>query len=162
MLANVLIAARSQEARTVIRVLDNQPLLDPRMLDACARYALDSGMDYVRVARLPGGVSAEAMLVRTLERSASLTQDAGDRANVTSFALSHPEMFERAFLPPPQRLARPDLNLALNSEADYALLGRLFREVPACMNGLIRLEDAIAWTDTHGDQAREIGPRLAA
>jgi spore coat polysaccharide biosynthesis protein SpsF (cytidylyltransferase family) len=156
-LAAMIQVAQQQEARVVLRCLDSAPLLNPRMLDACARYALDSSLDYVQVGRLPQGVAMEAMLLRTLTRTAALTQDPRHRTQVSSFALEHPEMFERAFLPPPPRMARPELRFCLETEADYERMARLFREVPACMNGLIRLEDAIAWADS-GRNARSLSP----
>ena len=64
-------AAHAYEARIVVRCQASHPLLDPKMLWASARYADDSGMDLVTVARLPEGVACEAVPVRTLERIAA-------------------------------------------------------------------------------------------
>lgn len=152
-LDRILRAAEAHNARIVIRCLDSQPLLDPKMLDASARYAIDSGMDYVIVARLPEGVAAEAIPLRTLQRTYEMTNDAQHREAVTSFASSHLEYFERAFLPPPMRLARQDVRLALETEEDYHFLSHLYAEVSPADNGLIRVEDAIAFADYHSQAA---------
>ena len=146
-LARVLDAARQYEAKIVVRCQASHPLLDPKMLWASARYAVDSNMDLVTVARLPVGVAVEAMPLRTLERIANYTQRPDYREQVTTFTSTRPDLFERAHLPPPPRLSRPDLRLSLETEDDYWFLKRLYEEVTPDANGLLRLEDCIAHID---------------
>ncbi len=150
-LDRVLSAARQYEAKIVVRCQASNPLLDPKMLWASARYALDSNMDLVTVARLPMGVATEAMPIQTLERIARLTQKAEYREQVTTFTSARPDLFERAHLPPPPRLSRPDLRMTLETEADYWFLKRLYEEVTPDANGLLRVEDCIAHIDTDAD-----------
>ncbi len=146
-LDRVLQTAYALDASIVVRCQASSPLLNPRMLWACARYAVDSGMDLVTVARLPVGVACEAFPVRTLERIAQYTDEPYFREQVTNYSSQRPDLFERAHLPPPPRYSRPDLRLTLETEADYWFLKRLFEEVAPGPNGLLRLDDIIAHID---------------
>lgn len=146
-LDRVLGAAREYKAQYVVRCQANNPLLDPKMLWASARYAVDSNMDLVTVARLPIGVATEAVPMRTLERIASLTQRPDYREEVTTYTSARPDLFERAHLPPPPRLSRPDLRMTLETEDDYWFLKRLYAEVAPDANGLLRVDDCIAYID---------------
>lgn len=146
-LERLLGAARLSRAEIVVRCLVNSPLLDPKMLDACARYALDSGMDYITVARLPQGVTSEAIPLHTLLRTAEMTNDPRHREEITTFAAANLDLFDRAYLPPPMRLARKDVRLLLETEEDYAALSRLYKLVPPRSNGLLSVEDCIAAMD---------------
>ncbi|HZO90978.1 MAG TPA: hypothetical protein VFB38_21820 [Chthonomonadaceae bacterium] len=141
----VLHAARMVEAQIVAHCTLNNVLLDPKMLDACVRYALDSGMDYVTVSRLPLGTATAAMPLRTLRRAAGLAAESREREQIHAFLSARRDLFEVAQLPPPPRLTCPDLRLALETEEDYRFLSRLYAEVRPRKDGLIHLEDAIAY-----------------
>ena len=153
-LQRILDTATAYDARVIVRCQASNPLLDPKMLWASARYAYDSGMDYVTVARLPVGTSCEAFPVRTLERIAALTDEPLFREQVTTYTSLRPDLFERANLPPPPRLSRPDLRLTLETEADYWFLKRLYEEIAPDANGILRLDDVIDYIDTDRDLRR--------
>lgn len=153
-LARILSAVQEYEARIVVRCQASHPLLDPKMLWASARYAYDSGMDYVTVARLPIGAASEALPVRTLERIAQCTDAPRYREEVTTFTSTRPDLFERAHLPPPPRLSRPDLRLCLEDEDDYWFLKRLYEEITPGENGLLDLADVIAHIDANPELRR--------
>ncbi|HZP81038.1 MAG TPA: hypothetical protein VFB21_05340 [Chthonomonadaceae bacterium] len=158
-LERMIQAARMFEANLVIRCTLNNVLLDPQMLEACVVYARRSGMDYVTVGRLPVGAAVEAMPLRTLNRLAAYPFDAPIQ-DFRAALCAHAEAFDPAVLPSPPRLCRPDLSLALETEADYRFLSRLYAEVPARANGLIHLEDAIAYAGKTQDEASPL--RFAA
>lgn len=141
-------AANHCEANYLVICSTAHPLLDPRMMDACARYMLESDMDFVTVARMPSGVSVEALPLRTLTLTMEMTDSAYHREQITRFPLSSQNVFDCAFLPPPSRLAREDLRLTLETPGDYAILQRIFSEVPARMHGLISVEDIILYMDS--------------
>jgi len=145
----VLAASLAFEAAFVVCCPANRPLIEPRMLWASARYASDSGMDFVSVARLPQGASADAMPIRTLHSAAKLPVGAGRRDDFNAATGDNPEIFERAMLPPPPRFARPDLRFTLETSDDYALLCRIYDHVPAAENGTISLDDAIVYVDAN-------------
>ena len=153
-LGRILAAAHQYEARLVVRCQASHPLLDPKMLWASAQYAHDSGMDLVTVGRLPHGVACEAMPTRTLERVAELTDEPFFREQVTAYTSLRPDLFERAHLPPPPRLCRPEIRLALETEDDYWYLKRLYDEVAPDANGLLQLDDVIATIDANPDLCR--------
>lgn len=153
-LARILEAAYEYEARLVVRCQASHPLTDSKMLWASAQYAHDSGMDLVTVARLPHGVACEALPVRTLERVAELTDEPFFREQVTAYTCLRPDLFERAHLPPPPRLSRPEIRLALETEEDYWFLKRLYDEVAPDAEGLLALDDVIAHIDANPELRR--------
>lgn len=152
-------AARMFEANLVIRCTLNNALLDPQMLEACVVYARQAGMDYVTVGRLPVGAAVEAIPLRTLNRLAAYPFDAPIK-DFRALLCAHAEEFEPALLPSPPRLCRPNLRLALETEEDYRFLSRLYAEVPARADGLIHLEDAIAYAGKREEAADSL--RFAA
>lgn len=145
MVEAALQAAEITGAQVVVFCPDNRPLVSPRMLDACARYACDAGMDYVTVGRLPAGAAPEAIPTSTLRRIALMTRASEHRQRVTEFAAAHPALFERAYLPSPPRLARPDVRLLLETEEDYRLLSRIYAEVAPGPDGLLSIEDILTY-----------------
>ena len=138
-------AAEIINGQVVVFCPDSRPFVSPRMIDACARYAVDAGMDYVTVGRLPVGVAPEATPVRTLRRIALMTRASEHRTRVTEFAAAHPALFERAYLPSPPRLTRPDVRLLLETEADYRHLSQIVAEVAPGNDGVIAIEDVLAY-----------------
>lgn len=147
-LARVVMAADECDANYVVICSTSQPLLDPSMLDASARYMLESDMDFVTVSRMPSGVGVDAYPLRTLLLTMEMTEDLLDRENVSRYPLDTQNIFDCAFLPPPTRLAREDLRLILETPTDYAILQRIFSEVPPRMHGLISVEDVILYMDS--------------
>jgi spore coat polysaccharide biosynthesis protein SpsF len=140
-------AADSFSAQAVVFCPDSKPLVFPRMLDACARYALEATVDYVTVGRLPEGSAVEALPVSTLRRIAAMTRAPEHRNRVTEFAAAHPDLFDRAYLPSPPRFARPDANFLLETTGDYRFLCRIYAEVAPRENGLLAIEDVLSYLD---------------
>lgn len=151
----ILQAARANEADIVVPCSVSQVFLSPRMLWASVRYALDSGMDAVVVARMAAGTACEALPLRTLERlhrmeSSLLTR----RENLQSGVGAYPERFERALLPPPPRLARADLRFQLDTPDDYRYLQQLYARIVPGPEGVPDLDAAIACVDADPDLCR--------
>lgn len=151
-------AAAMLDAEIVVRCTLSNLMLVPRMLDACARYTVESGMDYVCVRRLPAGVTVEAMPLRSLEQAAKHGTEEAYRRFVTSYICEHPEAFELAFLPAPPRIARPDLRFALETADDYRRMRTIYEHTPASAGGLIRIDDAILFCDSRNASAHGIVP----
>jgi spore coat polysaccharide biosynthesis protein SpsF len=155
MVEAALLAAEIAAAQVVVFCPDSRPFVSPRMLDACARYALEAGMDYVTVGRLPAGVAPEAIPTKTLRRIALMTRASEHRSRVTEFAAAHPALFERAYLPSPPRLARPDVRLLLENDEDYRLLCRIAADVAPGTDGLLSIEDVLAYLNAESMQLRQ-------
>ncbi len=135
--------AHSYNADIVVRCFANQAFVSPRMLDACASWAITSQMDYVTVSRLPMGLPAEAFPIRTLDH---LYHNQKSVADENTFTLRSPS-FDCAFLPAPLHWRRPELRLTLDSHADYSVFQQIYSEVPCRENGLHKYEDVLAYLD---------------
>lgn len=148
-LSALLRCAEQAGARCLAHIPADTVLLDPKMLDACARYALDSEMDSVTVRRLPQGVAVEAVPARTLHHLVETTSGADSLADAVACIAAHPERFERALLPAPPRLNRPELCLALETEHHYHVLRQLYDAVPPGPDGIIPVTEALAYLDDY-------------
>ncbi|MCS6775818.1 MAG: NTP transferase domain-containing protein [Chloroherpetonaceae bacterium] len=122
---------------------DSQPLMSSGMLEACVRYAVDAGMDYVTVKPMPEGTVPEVISVRALTRLASVREDTGYDGRVSEWLALYPEWFESACLPAPIRLRSPDVRLVLETQSDYQQLAEIFLQVPPNSEGLVALEDVL-------------------
>ncbi len=134
--------AHAFSADIVARCFANQALVSPRMLDACASWAISSQMDYVSVSRLPLGLPAEAFPVRTLDHLMH-----NQKANETNLLTLRSANYDCALLPAPLHWRRPELRLTLDSPADYQVFRQIYAEVPRRENGLHRYEDVLAYLD---------------
>lgn len=134
--------AHAFSADIVVRCFANQTLISPRMLDACASWAISSQMDYVTVSRLPVGLPAEAFPIRTLNQLLHNKQ-----AQETNLVALRSANFDCALLPSPLHWRRPELRLTLDSPADYKVFQQIYTEVPRRENGLHRYEDVLAYLD---------------
>lgn len=132
----------------VVLCADHQPLISSGMLEACVRYAVDAGMDSVTVAPLPEGTAPEVVSVRALAHVASMRRNTGPDGRVSRWLARYPERFENARLPAPFRLRRPDVRLMLETPGDYQQLVEIFLRLPPNSEGLVALEDVLAWIDT--------------
>lgn len=154
-ISRLLNTARYFEANYVLCCSGSDPLIHPRMLWASVRHAADTDLDLVTVGRMPLGSCGVAMPIRTLSRIDAAVTSPRQREQFLTCTLAHPHHFSRAILPPPPRLARHDLRLTLETEADYWFLRRIYEEVPPRTDGVLALEDVIAHIDRHNDLLRQ-------
>lgn len=111
-------AARSVDARVVIRATADNPAVD---IDAPARVlaALDGReADHAIDVGLPVGCAVEAIAVGALERALALTADPYDLEHVTPIVRRDRTNFRAIEIPAPPPLYRPDLRLTVDTDAD--------------------------------------------
>ena len=138
--------AHERGAETLVRCHAHQVFLSPRMLDACALYALESGMDYVTVTRLPQGVSAEAFPIHSFHTLAPLADALPKPLEKT--ALEAQGDLDTAFLPAPLFMRRPDVRLTLETARDHTIFQQIFESVPVDQHGFHALEEIFAYLDS--------------
>jgi spore coat polysaccharide biosynthesis protein SpsF len=144
-------AALQANARWIVRCQASQPLVDPGMLLASLQYVQQSGMDVVTVGGMPSGVGGEAFPLRTLENLRRMSGLVRSRGRASSLLNTLTTSFERAILPSPARLRRPELRLSLETEDDYWLMKRLYDEVAPRRDGLIAVDDVIHYIESAPD-----------
>tara|TARA_B100000676_G_scaffold307274_1_gene365334 strand:+ start:488 stop:1285 length:798 start_codon:yes stop_codon:yes gene_type:complete len=122
-------AAREVNARYVVRVTSDCPLIDPLVsgdvlaaavsTDAYARTSFETGT--------PLGLDTEAMPVRILFEADAEADDPFDREHVTPFIWKRPERFGATYVDrtPDRRKWR----LTLDEPADYELISAIYQEL---------------------------------
>ena len=92
-------AALQYEARHVMRLTGDCPLIDPAIVDAVARLYFTSGCDYVSNCRpptLPDGLDTEVFSFEALYTAWQESTDPFEREHVVPFIIRHPERFSKA------------------------------------------------------------------
>ena len=132
-------------ARVAVFCPINRPMIEPSLFDDVVRFALESKLDYVTMASLPSGSNAEVLSLSLLQHLAKTPEELDKETNSDIFSA----LCQSAELPAPLHLARPDVHLKLDTERDYYLLSLLYLNVKPKANGLLAMEDAIAYLDAH-------------
>lgn len=129
-LGRVLGAAQSVGADVLVEILGDCPLVDPKIVDSALRRYEEGGYDYVAnildVLTFPVGFDVQVYAVALLEDVSALTQDPGDRVNVTPFIYHHPERYRLLNLKAPPELDRPRYRLCVDYAEDFALVSTIF------------------------------------
>lgn len=125
-------AARSAQADVVVRITADCPLIDPGVLSRVVN-ALDESdpCDYasnVIVRTFPRGLDAEVFHMDCLLRVHRLARSPGSREHVTSYVyVDRPDLFVLRSVEDPND--NSDLSWAVDTEADLALVRRLYADL---------------------------------
>lgn len=154
-------AAATFEATLAVVLSAQNPLSDPRLTWATARYAADTKFDLVAVSRIPLGGAGFTVRADVLRRIAAVWRRPTSSEEIVSLFVSGKICGDYALLPPPPRLTAPHLRFRLESDEDYLFLSRVFREVTPRPDGLLHLDDAVAHQrESVTDQADRIVEEL--
>lgn len=121
-------AVQKFSADAVVRVCVGNPFVDPGLIDRLITTAAENpGCDYVSYLSSNGRPAVQSRLglfaewcradaIFYAERDAKAVTD---RAEVTGYIVSHPELFQLRLIPVPTRLDRDDLRLSVQVEEDW-------------------------------------------
>ena len=132
-LARTAAAARAANAKTVIRVTSDCPLIDPAVsASVIAAYAAGraAGIRYARTAfttGFPHGFDTEVFEAKALYEAEATAGDPYEREHVTPYIWRRPETYPAAILD-----ARPDRRhwrLVVDTEDDYRLVSAIYDEL---------------------------------
>lgn len=124
-------AARAFEARRVIRVCADNPLVWGEAIDELLRYHARSGVDYAynhipRNNRWPDGLGAEALSFELLEDLHHKAVKPAHREHCLSYVWDNAGAYRiGTFDPFDPWLHRPDVRLDMDTREDYCRLARL-------------------------------------
>jgi len=131
-LGRVLACAEYLKANAVVRISGDSPFMDPRLVDSVAQRFRDTAPDIatnVHPRTYPAGMSVEVIATAALRRLDDAVTEQSDREHVTTYLYRNAEDFhiENVAATPPLR----DVDLALDTDADFALASWLAGEVAA-------------------------------
>lgn len=134
-------AAETFDARLIVEILGDNPLVHAELIDACLDRFAKGDVDYVAnvtneypkadpaLKRFPIGVRIQVFTIDTLRRCEELAKTLENREHATSFIAQHPEIFRSAFVEaagPWTTMHRPELTFAVNYGENLELIRRLF------------------------------------
>lgn len=141
----VIEAAASSEADIVVEITGDCPIIDPQIVEQTIRMFVGNNADYVSnsfIRSYPDGMDTQVFKLKTLQRSASMTNDHLDHEHVTLHMCKNSDIFSHVHLIAPPELHWPELGLTLDEEADYQLIKNII-EFFGVENPLFSCSDVI-------------------
>lgn len=120
----------SEEYVLLARINADNPLVCPEVIDHALGWLQEHGKDVVTPFinnTYPFGSGVEVSTVETLRRLERLTKNLGQdvREHLYSYAYAHQEEFNIGYLIAPSELARPQLNLSVDTQDDFEFVERI-------------------------------------
>lgn len=125
-LARFALAAERYGVDHVWRGTADNPLVSLELCSLIRDAYLAGAADYCNLHSVPHGSCVEAVSAAALARVAAGGPDAFEREHVCPGVYRHPERFSLLRLDPPPALARPDINVSIDTIEDYCRLRSLF------------------------------------
>jgi spore coat polysaccharide biosynthesis protein SpsF len=130
-LSRYVLAARSVDARFVVRATGDNPAVDiggPNRVLAALR---STNADHVIEHGLPYGGAVEGVTVDALVRASELASDTADREHVTPWIRRDRSRFRAVQISAPAGLRRPDVRVTVDTEDDLLFM----QHVASGLNG---------------------------
>lgn len=153
-MSRVIGAAESAGAEVVVEITGDCPIIDPQIVEQTIRMFLGNNADYVSnsiIRSYPDGMDTQVFKLKTLQKSASITNDPLDHEHVTLHMCKNPDIFSQVHLIAPPELHWPELGLTLDEPADYELIKNIIdffgSEQPffSCLDVIKLLKEKSEW-----------------
>ena len=150
-------AATEHNAKTVIRITGDCPLIDPQTIDTVVSRVRDQGADYasnILQRTFPRGLDVEAFSYESFEKVKSAKNSQAEREHVTPYYRENPDEFDISTVTSDevfdgeQYINRTDLRLTLDEADDYRLFKRIYDVVE--YTDIIPIRVAIDHVDAEG------------
>ncbi|NDV20645.1 NTP transferase domain-containing protein [Pseudodesulfovibrio sp. JC047] len=143
-----VMAARTHQADTVVRITGDCPLVDPDLIDHCLRRHEHGDCDYVSTAypnpSYPDGLDVEVFSRAVLEQAWESARKPSEREHVTPFIWTHPDRFRLESIVSPTDLSH--LRWTVDEPQDMDFMRHIFDHIdPATA----RMQDILAVLDAH-------------
>ncbi len=106
-------------ARIVIRVTADNPLTCPQMIQQLVADFNNTKAEYAQNTDLPHGAGSDVFLANTLVKLHRTTRDPKEREHINLHILRNKTNFKTLFPRVPPIVARPEINLSIDTEEDY-------------------------------------------
>ncbi len=129
-LARFSMAARTYEARTVVRLTGDCPLIDADLIDRVVHHLHAEGLDYasnIDPPTFPDGLDVEAMTIGALDTAGREARLAAEREHVTPFIRENPRRFRAGHVLSPVDLS--NLRWTIDYSDDLEFVRKLIRKL---------------------------------
>lgn len=125
-LGRYFIAAKSLEAKTIVRVTAECPLIDPRLVDRIISRFSEGGYDHVCVdSSFPEGLDAEVFSFEALELAYTDAIMASERRHVTPYIWKRPQVFRLSTVSSHENLSF--MRWTVDDERDFVFVQSVFK-----------------------------------
>ncbi|MBD1141566.1 glycosyltransferase family protein [Pelagibacterales bacterium SAG-MED32] len=148
----VIKAARHHDAKTVVQITGDCPIIDHNLVDQVIRVFLNNNSDFVSIGNVrsyPDGMDVSVFELSTLMKSYEMTSNEKHREHVTLHIRENPEIFSHINIMAPKKMFWPELGLTLDENKDYLLIKKIIENFSD--NPLFSCEDAIDFLRKHPD-----------
>jgi spore coat polysaccharide biosynthesis protein SpsF len=143
-LARYIQAAYETDAQVIVRVMGDNPLVDPQNIDRQIDELVgNTDLDYVTTEGYPNGVTAETFTLKTLEKLDYLVREEHQRKRFTSHLKRTPGPFMTSVLAAPPELTHPELNFGINTPHELESLQAIYERLYT-PGKLLEVSEAIA------------------
>jgi len=123
-------AANLVGATVVVRITGDNPLFEPRFIDACVSALRRENADYCYVDGCILGTGVEAVTVEALNKVDTLATRPHQREHVTPYIAEHPGTFKVVSVPAEPRYRMPEgVRLTVDTKEDIKLVRRIYRRL---------------------------------
>lgn len=122
-------AARDHGVDHVIRATGDNPLTSPALARGILAVHLQAAADLSHYRGIPWGSGVEVVRSDALFRAEREATDPEEREHITTFLYRHPERFKIEEPIAPLELQRSEARVTVDTEADYALVKRIFEDL---------------------------------
>lgn len=160
----VISAAESSKAEIITQITGDCPIIDPQIVEQTIRMFLNHDVDYVSntiVRSYPDGMDTQVYRLKTLKKSASMTNSLFDREHVSSHITNNPKIFSQIHLVAPPEINWPSLGITLDEKGDYELIKiiieNLYEKDPffSCLNVIEFLKQNLKYLDLNKNVLRK-------
>lgn len=124
--------AKKYQAKTIVRITADCPLLDPEIVDMVVEKHIASGADYtsnVINKTFPKGLDVEIFQFEALEKSHKDAKDAYDREHVTSYMYKNPNIFKLQNIEASLQIGFPELRLTVDTKEDIDFVRKIYENL---------------------------------
>ena len=127
-------AQKRYNAKYIIRICADNPLVDPVEVDRIVEHHIETGADYSFNAipamgnNYPDGVGAEIFNANALLYSAKYGISSDNTEHANKFILSHPHLFKIETIQAPENIAFPDVKLDVDTYEQLEYIRDIFRQ----------------------------------
>jgi len=129
-LGRYFMAAKEQNADSIVRITSDCPLIDPEIVDLVIKSHINSGADYTSntIKRtFPRGLDTEVFSFSALKKAHSEAKDYAEREHVSAYLYQHPDLFKLHNVENNINLAH--LRWTVDEERDLMLVREIYKRL---------------------------------
>ena len=143
-------AAQYCKAKIVVRITADNPLIDPRVIDALVEERTATDADFTMGYDIIDGANLEVVTYKALVLSQRMAATPTHREHPTSFIRDRPDIFRVVYWKAPKELRRPDLSVSVDTPVELKMVQALCADLENT-GPTYPWSKVIEWLELHRD-----------